>query len=26
MLRSMNAVIHEERGDNEIEERTVFEP
>ena len=26
MLRSMNAVIHEDRGDNEVEERTVFEP
>ena len=26
MLRSMNAVIHENRGDNEVEERTVFEP
>jgi len=26
MLRSMNAVIHEDRGDNEVEERMVFEP
>ena len=26
MLRSMNSVIHEDRGDNEVEERTVFEP
>jgi GTPase len=26
MLRSMNAVIHANRGDNEVEERTVFEP
>jgi GTP-binding protein len=26
MLRALNAVIHEERGDNAIEERTVYEP
>jgi len=26
MLRSMNAVIHEDRGDNEVDERMVFEP
>ena len=26
MLRSMNAVIHEDRGDNEVEKRMVFEP
>ncbi|MBC8445257.1 MAG: GTPase ObgE [Rhodospirillaceae bacterium] len=26
MLRALNAIIHEERGDNIVEERTVFEP
>ena len=26
MLRALNAVIHEERGDNVIEERKVYEP
>ncbi|NQU58517.1 MAG: GTPase ObgE [Rhodospirillales bacterium] len=26
MLRALNGIIHEERGDNIIEERTVFEP
>ncbi len=26
MLRALNAIIHEERGDNVVEERVVFEP
>jgi GTP-binding protein len=26
VLRALNAIIHEERGDNVIEERTVFQP